>query len=248
MKSPFLFFVCLASGFLCSCSPQNLFMSSKCTKPDSLFKHYTEGFEHTIKPDDKLTISIWNHDDLSIGSTFSIYNSNEVYGKWVLVDKRGDVVLPALGKLHVIGKTTGELADTLTSLLGKQIVRPIVAVKVLNRQVTVLGEVIRPASHNLEKEKYGILEMIGNSGGFDTYADKKHVVLIRQVGLEVKKIEIDMTQLSEFQKNNFVVEANDIIYVPSRRAKVFDKRATTLIPFAGLVTALVVLISFVSKQ
>lgn len=233
---------------LSSCNPQNLFKSKQAvTIPDSLLSPYSDGFEHVVKTDDKLTVSIWNHDDISVGSTFNIYNSNEVYGKWVLVDKRGEVNLPVLGRMKVAGKTTREIADTLTGLYAKQIVNPVVVVKVLNRQVTILGEVIHPASHNLEKEKYGLMEMIGRSGGFDTYADKKHVTIVRQVGKESKKIEIDMTQLAEYEAHNYAIEANDIIYVPARRSKMVDKRATTLIPFAGLITALVVAISFFNK-
>jgi polysaccharide export outer membrane protein len=249
MRNPILLLLAVVSFILFSCSPQNLFVS-KVTKsaPDSLFTHYADGFEHKIKPDDKLTISIWNHDDLSVGSTFGIYNSNEVYGKWVLVDKLGNTMIPVLGKLHVEGMTARELADTLTVFHSTQLVHPIIVVKILNRQVTVLGEVIHPASHVLEKEKYGILEMIGRSGGFDTYADKKHITIVRQVGKETKKTELDFTKLSEYEIHNFVVEANDIIYVPTRKAKVFDKRATSIIPFAGLVTAVVVLISFLGKQ
>lgn len=239
----------IASLFLFSCSPQNLFQSKgKSPASDSLFANYSDEFEHKIKPDDKLTISIWNHDDLSVGSTFSIYNSNEVYGKWILVDKTGTAMIPPFGKMKVEGMTARELADSLTILHTSQLVHPIILVKILNRQVTVLGEVIHPSSLTLEKEKYGILEMIGRSGGFDTYADKKHITIIRQVGKKSKKIELNFTKLSEYETHNFIVEANDIIYVPTRRAKVFDKRATTIIPFAGLVTALVVLISFLGKQ
>ena len=86
------------SLYLTSCSPQNLFVSkSKVATSDSLFTSYSEEFEHKIRPDDKLTISIWNHDDLSVGSTFSIYNSNEVYGKWILVDKTGTAMIPPFG-------------------------------------------------------------------------------------------------------------------------------------------------------
>lgn len=239
----------LALWVFTACSPQNLFQSKVSRPvPDSLMVRYADAFEHRIRPDDKLTISIWNHDDLSVGSTFGIYNSNEVYGKWLLVDSKGMIAVPALGVLQVAGFTTSALKDTLTKLYSKQIVDPVVVVKVLNRQVTVLGEVIHPATHTLEKEKNGVVEMIGRSGGFDTYADKKHVTIIRQVGTQTVKIEMDLTDLADYELHNFVLESNDIIYIPTRTSKLMDKRATTIIPFAGMITAVVVLISFISKQ
>ncbi|MBC7391035.1 MAG: polysaccharide biosynthesis/export family protein, partial [Opitutaceae bacterium] len=138
MIQKLIFFLAICCLFLGSCSPQNLFKSKGiATVPDSLFTHYSTSFEHKIRVDDKLTISIWNHDDLSVGSTFGIYNSNEVYGKWVLVDKSGNTIVPAFGKMHVAGLTAGQLADSIAGMFARQIVNPIVTVKILNRQVTV---------------------------------------------------------------------------------------------------------------
>ena len=84
----------------------------------------------TIKTDDKISLSIWNHDDMSIGSVFSIYNSNEAYGKWVLVDKAGFVSFPKIGKVKVSGLNCPQAADTLQALFAKYLVDPIIVVKV----------------------------------------------------------------------------------------------------------------------
>jgi polysaccharide export outer membrane protein len=94
-------------------------------------------YEHHIEIDDKLSTSIRGHGDLSIGSLFGIYNSNEVYGKWVLAGKDGYAVFPAIGPVFIAGLTTKAAADTLALRDAVQIKNPVVVVKVLNMQVSV---------------------------------------------------------------------------------------------------------------
>ena len=63
---------------LYSCKTVNLFEGEQ---NHSAFKHIDHNYQHVLAPDDKISISVWNHDDLSIGSSFSIYNTNESFGK-----------------------------------------------------------------------------------------------------------------------------------------------------------------------
>jgi polysaccharide export outer membrane protein len=78
---------------------------------------------------------------LSVGSVYGIYNSNEVYGKWLLVDINGNIEIPRLGTTNVIGKTIPELKEEIKTKLKKWLVNPIVDLKVLNKEIAVMGEV-----------------------------------------------------------------------------------------------------------
>jgi polysaccharide export outer membrane protein len=160
----------------------------------------------------------------------------------VLVDAAGYTMLPKLGKVRLGGLTCVEAADTLANLYSAFLVDPILVVKVLNRDVTILGEVRTPGKYILEKESNTLTEIIGNAQGFEFYADKKKVQLIRNN----KSYQIDFTKL---QDNNYqiLVQAGDVINVPTRRGKAIDKKAPTLIPFASAITALAVIASIVLK-
>ncbi|MFT6761068.1 MAG: polysaccharide export outer membrane protein [Psychroserpens sp.] len=196
-------------------------------------------YEHYILPDDKISLSIWNHDDLSIGSVFNIYNSNEAYGKWVVVEANGHVQLPKLGNVRMGGLTCSEASEKLSQLYAEYLIDPIVVVKVLNREVTVLGEVRTPGTYILEKERNTLTDLIGKAQGFETYADYKKVQLIRN-GISYT---IDLTTLDDSMSHMLVVETGDIINVPSRNGKTFDRKITTLIPLASVITALGVVAS-----
>lgn len=222
-----------------SCSYQNIFSSDQSNDLGELLRMDTT-YQHIIQPDDKLSISVWNHENLSIGSVFGIYNSNEVYGRWIMVDPNGDAMLPKLGKVHLEGLTIMEASDSLSSLYASFLVDPIIVVKIQNREVSVLGEVRTPGKYTLEKESNTLTEVIAMAQGFEFYADKSEVLLLRNN--KVYKIDFTVLENNDYQ---IIVQNGDVISVSSRGGKLVDKRAPTLIAFASAITALAVLISLI---
>lgn len=194
---------------------------------------------HFLAPDDKLTLSIWNHDDLSIGSVFSIYNSNEAFGKWLLIDDEGNVDLPKIGKVHLAGLTAKQASDSLSQVFGNYITNPIVVLKVINRKVSVMGEVTKPGNYLLEEQVTTITELIGMAEGYTDYSNLKHVQLVR----DSISYRINLRRMSPQMLQNIPLQANDIVIVPAKRGKTIDQKAPTLIPFSSALTALVLVIS-----
>ena len=145
---------------LASCRTQNLFQQkvAKAAVADSSFFAVTEDWQYTIRKNDKLSISIWNNDEISVGSIYGIYNSSEGYGKWVMVDAKGTIAIPDMGDIKVEGLTIIAMKEMLVQQLSKTIVRPVVDIKVLNREVTILGDVKNPGKMQLEKENYSLLK------------------------------------------------------------------------------------------
>lgn len=225
-----------------SCATQNVYNYQRGLTHDSLLLSKAE---YRLRVDDKISLSIWDHDDLSIGSLYGIYNSNEVYGKWVLVDRAGEITLPRIGRVKVAGKTLRQSEDTLMQLLSKSIVNPILKLQVLNREVSVLGEVKNPGTLLLEKETNPIMETIAKAGDFDFYADKRAVRLIRQTPEGPVQFQLDFTKMPDLFKSQIMVQPGDVIYIPTKKGKVLDKKAPTLIPFTSVVTTLAILATLI---
>lgn len=203
------------------------------------FEYLTKTYEHIIQPDDKLSLSIWNHDDLSIGSAYSIYNTNEGFGKWILVERDSMAALPFIGDTKVGGMTLSEAEIYIAAQLEKTIKNPIVEVKVLNREVTILGEVGKPGNYILEKNLNSLIEVIGRANGFTSFSNPKKIMVIRDsVGCE-----FNFSQLSEYDKNNILLKNGDIVYIPPKRIKNVQLTAPVLIPFASFITSIAVLVS-----
>ncbi len=229
---------------LSSCKVQNLVQSStEKTDNRDLYSVESRNYEYRICPNDKLSISVWGHDDLSVGSVFGIYNSNEVYGKWILVDRDGMVSLPELGAFKVVDLTTRELTNRLKSHYSKLIQKPIIVVKVLNKRISLLGAVKQASSIVLDEEQVPLLELIAKAEGFDYYADRSNIKLVREKNGIPKEYILDLTQMDTFVQNNILIRPGDLIYVPNKNGKAFDKKSNRMLPFLGVLSSLAVLIS-----
>lgn len=245
-----LLLLCLLS----SCS-QNLFPTA--SQPVYHKLTLDPSYQYRIRKDDKLTVSVWDHDELSVGSIYSVAATVPNDSKWVLVDARGQVTLPRAGAFQVEGLTLTEAENNLKQVLGKWIVNPQVTIKVLNRQVTVLGEVHTPGPVVLEKEHNTLMEVLGRAGDFRDFADKTHVKVLRQVAPSaavasaggtpatepgvVQETEIDMTAADHTDLSTIEVLPGDVIYVPARHGKEFNIRSGSAVAVATSLSALLLL-------
>ncbi len=244
LKITYILLLPLMALSLGSCSTQNLFSGSQnLGDKDNLMDYRMESYEYVIQPGDKISLSVWGHDDLSVGSVFGIYNSNEVYGKWVLVSNSGEVQLPKIGQFAIGGMTTVEASHKLTEVYSEYIVDPIIVVKVMNMQATVLGGVNSPGNFILEEERTTLVELLGMAGGFDFYSDRSEIKLIRGRKSKMKEYYIDLTKMEEYEFNNIIIIPEDIVYVPTKNSKTVDRRSTTLIAFATALSAVAVFVT-----
>lgn len=242
----YLFFTSILV-FLFSCKTNNLFTESKSERRsegaelDSAFL-FNAAYQYQIRKDDKISISVWGQDELSVGSVYGIYNSNEVYGKWLLVDAYGNIEIPKIGTTRVENMTLPELKELLKMQFAKWVVNPIVDVKVLNKEITILGEVRDPQVIQVDKDRNSLLEMVSRSGGFDFYANLKYIKVLRQQGPHVHVANINLAKSGDYFMQNIQLYPGDIVIVPSKKNKDFDKRVSTIIPFTTTITAAAILL------
>ncbi|RMZ59607.1 polysaccharide export protein [Chryseobacterium nematophagum] len=230
----------LFTFLLISCKTYNVLEEAQPSQSVEDFK-FDPTYEYQIRKDDKITLSVWGQDDLSVGSVYGIYNSNEVYGKWLLVDIKGNIEIPKLGTTYVQGKTVAELKEEIKTKLKKWLVNPIVDLKILNKEIVVLGEVRNPATIQVDKDHNTLLELISKAGGFEMYANLKSVKILRQEGENVRVTNIDLTTMKDVPNQNIMLHPGDYIIVPSKKSKDFDKRISTIIPFATVASAAAIL-------
>jgi polysaccharide export outer membrane protein len=247
LKSYIICLFCLA--MLQSCVTQNMMQKPQINNamPDGFFTN-TASKQYVIRVDDKVNISIWGHDELSVGSVYGIYNSNEVYGKWVMVDANGEVQIPKVGNLKIAGMSMLQAEDSIKRIVSKWIVNPIVFVRVLNKEVVVMGEVKAPGRLTFDKSTYSLAETIAMAGDFDFYANKKKIIVVRKVDGFEKQMKLDLTRSDQFSLNNIPILPGDLVYIPSKRNKDFDRRVSTIAPFTSVATTLVILYTAFLKK
>ena len=247
-----LFYLILFLVVAYSCKTSNLFSEPRVERKesilalDSLFI-YNENYQYKIRKNDKLNISVWGQDELSVGSIYGVYSSNEVYGKWLLVDANGNIEIPKLGTKNVEGYTVIQFKDSLKANFGKWVLNPIVDVKVLNKEISILGEVRIPQTMVIDKEKNTLLEVVSRAGGFEFYANLKYVKILRPHGDSVRVENINLKKSGNLMTKNINLYPGDIVIVPSKRNKEFDKRISTIVPFTSTVSSIAVLFGLLKK-
>lgn len=130
-----------------------------------------------------------------------------------IVDSKGYIQMPVIGAVHAAGLTTGELAAEITSRVSEKITDPYVRVELLNFNVHVLGEVNKPQSVKVEKERFSILEALAAAGDLTPYGDISTVLLIRQEDGKNRYHHLNLNDAELLSSPFFYLKQNDVIVV-----------------------------------
>ena len=91
------------------------------------------------------------------------------------------------------------LKDKLSNL--KILTNPIIDLKVLNWNFTVIGEVNRPGKYYFDEPNFNFLQALGVAGDLTINGERNNIKLIRKVDNELISFDIDMTK-SDFLKQS----------------------------------------------
>ena len=232
-----------------ACTPQWLFQHKE-NEAVVMQKIKEIPYEHILQADDKIILSIWGHDDLGVGSSFSVYSSTLDQGKYISIDNQGEITLPLIGKVKIAGLTAREADLYIARLYSKYLKNPIVYLRALNNTITLLGEVNTPGNYVLDKERKSLLEIIGDAGGFTNYADKTQIKILRRLeNAEMEEIQIDLTEIETLYEVDISLRSRDVIYIPERRAKQFESVVSGKIaPVVGVIGSIAILLSLIQSN
>lgn len=201
--------------------------------------------EPTIQKNDLLSISVnslnaeasslFNGPNLATTGISSVTTIGSSQPSGYLVNPKGEIIFPILGKIQVAGITKSELASMLTKQLEdrKLLVDPIVTIRHLNFRVSVLGEVTNPGVFTVPNEKLSILEALGLAGDITIYGKKENVLIIREdENANKTMVRINMNTDAVFTSPYYYLRSNDIIYVEPTENRVMKERYGQLIPIA----------------
>ena len=175
------------------------------------------------------------------------YGSNSTQQLGYLVDNDGNINFPELGIIHVEGLTPRELVILLTDKLTDYLKDPIVNVRMLNFNVSVLGEVQRPGTFQVTGEKISITEALGLAGDLTIYGRRDNVLVIRDNGGTKNYAYLDFRNADFLNSEYYYLKQNDVVYVEpngaQRQAASFNRNSTVFISIASLILSVVVLIT-----
>jgi polysaccharide export outer membrane protein len=222
---------------------------------DKTIKSYKESDvpNYKVKPNDELYIQIYSLDDPTANMFNNASNqqssntmSTTPYGASLIsyvINKEGYLQLPVIGNMYVKDKTTSEISLILTDSLAHILSQPVVTVKLVNRYVSVLGEVRVPGHYAYSQEKLSVLDAIGIAGDITVYGNRKSVILARNEKDQNYIVHLDLTNQEILASEYYYIRPNDIIYVKPLKKRFWGMNE---FPFAILLSTLSVTLLFYS--
>jgi polysaccharide export outer membrane protein len=173
-----------------------------------------------VKALDQETVSILNpagEENLNAGS------AERAYFDGFTVDVHGNIRIPTLGKINVLGYTCEEIEKRIEKQLldeqFKEAANIFVTVKLSGLRYTANGEVKNPGTITLFQERVNIFEAIANVGEIPITGNRKEVQIIRQYPQGQRIHTLDLTDKNVMKSPYYYIQPNDIIYVKPLRQK-----------------------------
>jgi polysaccharide export outer membrane protein len=166
---------------------------------DSSDRHY-----YRIGPSDLLEVIVWKEVAVSRSD--------------LLVRPDGRISMPLVDDVLVAGSTPEEVKEIITEHLRKYLELPQVYVTVKDprsQYCCVLGNVREPGRYQMLTPT-NVLQALAQAGGFNEWADKDEVVVIRGSGAEQKRLSFDYSEVvsGDRPEQNFRLQPGDVIVVP----------------------------------
>lgn len=211
--------------------------------------------EPVIHKGDILNIEVTTIDTKIGGMTTSQSESGDGKKDLIVgynVDKNGVIEIPILGKLEVVGLTTMEIKEKVRQLALKYYKDPIVNVRIVNFNITVLGEVRRPGRYLVENEKVSIMDALGLAGDLSLGGKRNNVIIIREENGQSVLTRVDLNSTDIFQSKYYYLQSGDKLYVEPlktyARAGTSDQRVDRFIGLSlGIVSVAVAIVGVFAR-
>lgn len=163
------------------------------------------------------------------------------------VDKHGNIRIPTLGEVAVLGRTTEEVREIIENKLLEDYFTEnaniFVTVKLAGIRYTIAGEIGSSGVKTELTEKLSLLDAIANSGGVPLTGDLTDILIVRQYPGGQKVHHMDLTQINIMQSPYYYIQPNDLILVNPLPQKTVGIGTTGLDTFRTILTVFTSLVS-----
>ena len=164
------------------------------------------------------------------------------------IDVNGNIRMPILGEINVLGYTTKEVRVKIEEKFANYFMKEdsyFVSVKLDGIKYTIMGEINSPGPKVVYQNQLSILDAITFSGDIPISGDKKNVEVIRISPSGNKKVTIDLTSINALNSEIFFIQNNDYINIKALRQKSFTeglKPITGIVSLISLLTTTVLIL------
>lgn len=205
----------------------------------------------SLKANDPELVAIFQKSETSQSTSGNI-NEASMYLSGYVVDAHGNIRIPLVGEINVLGYTVEDIRNKIEELLLKDYLTEqaqlFVVVKLAGISFTVTGEVSSPGRLTMFKDRVNIIEALASAGDVVITGDKKDVVIVRQYPGGTKIHHLDVTDATVINSPYYYIVPNDMIIVNPLPQKALGtgtdgmQTFTTIFSIFSVITSTILLI------
>jgi polysaccharide export outer membrane protein len=246
-----LYILFFSALFFTSCVPTKdlTYLQTKDSEAPVLAVNPVASKPYRLQTNDIISISI-KAIDQKLVDIFSAVNASlqttqtdeSLYFNGYTVNDHGNIRIPVLGEINVLGFTLDEVRQKIEQKLLEdyfnQEANIFVIVKLAGFRYTINGEVGSPGSKILMQDKVNIMEAVANAGDITVTGERKSVAVIRQFPQGTEIHTIDLTDIKAMESPYYYLQPNDYIYVKPLPQKSWGTGTTGIQSITNMISVL----------
>jgi len=246
----------LFSLVLSSCVPMKkmLYLQVK-GRTDTLSTFVNERkIDYRIQPGDNLYIRVVTLDEKTTqmlnplaGTTNTSNiggNDASIYLTSYTVNEAGYLNFQLVGEIFVRNMNVDEIRDAIQEELKVYLKELVVVVKLVNYNLTILGEVTRQGQYKVYQTDINLFEAIATAGGMTDFANRNKIAIIRLTKTGSAVHYVDMTRKDILSSEYYYLKPNDIVYVPPVKGKQFGFATFPYVMILSTITTTILLLNY----
>ena len=233
IKNIFLLTTIVLVAFSCKPKENMVYMENETSNIDQEVKQAVFQGTH-LQSGDLLDIKVTAFDDnavrpFNLSTMNQAGNSTEVLPtqtsqnlpQGYLVSNEGYIFFPVLGKIFVQNLTMAQLREDLETRLLEYLTDPMVSIRQLNFNITVLGEVQKPGQYTSPSDKVTIFQALGMAGDMTPGGERTKVKLLRHENGTDQTYVVNLTDKNITNSPYYYMQQNDVLYVePDKNSQI----------------------------
>jgi|BioPla2DNA2_1021312.scaffolds.fasta_scaffold00067_11 polysaccharide export outer membrane protein len=238
-------------------------MVMSCARHDKLLYLNTEDFnvsnplytEYVLKPNDALYIRIVSADE-RVNNLFKpvaedrIYNVSEsnLYLFSYLISNDSMIALPIIGKINAAGLTVIDFESKLQEAVNEVVNEAFVTVRLVNYNVTVIGEVARPGTIPIYQPNSTIFDVLAKAGDILNSGNRNEISVLREEDNVLTKYKIDLGSIDAIKSPVYYSYPNDVIIVKPLKYKTIRENIPLYSLLLSTITTFLLVLNVINKK
>ncbi|MDX6746232.1 polysaccharide biosynthesis/export family protein [Polaribacter sp. PL03] len=208
----------------------------------------------TITSKNKEIVEVFQKGNLNnstAGSSGGGQGSNQGYFSDYSIDNYGNIRVPTLGEMNVLGYTEVEVRKKIESKLREEYIKSdeslFISVKLSGIRYTIIGEINQPGTNIIYQNRVSIIDAVANSGDMTDVGNRQSVEIVRRTVNGTEKFVVDLTNIDVLNSEVFYIKPNDIINIKPLKEKSWGTGKTglqslsTIVSLFTLITSTIIL-------